>query len=144
MRMNHKKNRVVSSRRIRSRRITASMSDTFRKDMIDNFRWFIDDLQDDLQDNEADYFTLKGSYIDGDDGIQFEIEPHIYGEGGDPLDTLTIDYDYTTDSLTAYCEANDDVVAEGAFFRDISFNCYNWLKETLIAMDAEIPDDFYD
>lgn len=143
MRMNHK-NRVVSSRRIRSRRITASMSDTFRKDMIDNFRWFIDDLQDDLQDNEADYFTLKGSYIDGDDGIQFEIEPHIYGEGGDPLDTMTIDYDYTTDSLTAYCEANDDVIAEGAFFSDIRSDCYNWLKETLITMYEEIPDDFYD
>ena len=130
---------ITASSSIGRRRITASTS---RKDVIEEFRRFIDDLQYDLQDNENRNFELKGSYIDDDGEMSFEIEPRIYGEGGDPLDTLTIDYDYTTGNITAYCAENDDVVADGRSFRDIRSNCYNWLKETLIMMYEDMPDEY--
>ena len=130
---------VRANRRIGRYPIKASTS---RRDAINEFRRFIDDLQYDLQDNENSNFELKGSYMDGDGEMSFEIEPRVYGEGGDPLDTLTIDYDYTTGNITAYCAENDDVVAEGRSFRDIRFNCYNWLKETLIMMYEDMPDEY--
>lgn len=130
-----RKNRVVSSRRIRSRRITASMNQTDR-----DFMRFLRELETDLQNNESEYITLRagGSVTDADGGSLYEIIPQINGQRGDDfLDVLMIDVD-PSGIITAYCKGNDDVVAEGYSFNQISFNCYNWLKETLIQMYEEL------
>ena len=111
-----------------------------------DFMRFLRELETDLQNNESEYITL-GSYgraADADGGSLYEIIPQINGQRGDDfLDVLMIDVD-PSGIITAYCKGNDDVVAEGYSFNQISSNCYNWLKETLIMMYEEMPDDFYD
>ena len=137
-------NDIQSSRRIRKRPIKASSS-TIRTD----FQKFVGDLEADLQDNEralSDCAGLNGSFMSDGDGAIFDITPTCYGVLADDLDTLRIEYDKRTGRYTAYCAGNDDIVAEGYSFNDISFDCYIWLKETLIQMYEELDadDDEYD
>lgn len=130
---------VEASTRTRKRSIKASASS-----IRTEFQKFISELEADIQDNERDLSNctrLQGSYMSDSDGGIFDITPVCYGVYADDLDTLCIEYDSKTGEYTAYCAGNDDVVTTGTSFNDIQFDCYIWLKDTLIQMYEEIDGE---
>lgn len=132
----YSKNRVMAARRICKRSIKASASS-----IRTEFQRFIGELEADLQDNDrvlSNCARLQGSFMSDSGGGIFDITPTCYGVLADDLDTLRIEYDSKTGEYTAYCAGNDDVVSTGTSFNDIRFDCYIWLKDTLIQMYEEL------
>lgn len=134
---NHFARKVNASKRTGKRSIMAGV------DRVDrDFMRFLRELETDLQNNESEYITL-GAYdvspsVEG--GHTYEIMPYYNGyQGHDFYDVIMIDTE-PSGEITAYSKDNGDVIAQGYSFNDIRFNCYNWLKETLIDIYENIPD----
>lgn len=128
----------VKASELRRRTINASVDRVAR-----DFMRFLRELETDLQNNESEYITLGANEISPsvEGGHTYEIIPYYNGYQGDDWDdVLMIDTEPSGEIVAYENRDNNYVVAQGYSFRDIRFNCYNWLKETLIDIYDNIPD----
>ena len=114
-----------------------------------DFMRFVRKLENELQNFESEYITLRAVQRvgDADGGALYEIIPQFNGYSGDDmLDKLMIDIEpdgYVMAYQDTYIASirDENIVAEGESFSKIYFNCFNWLKETIDAIYSEMPDD---
>lgn len=128
---------ITASSSIGRRRITASTSD-----MKSEFMRFTKELEEDIQDNNpaiGDNIMLVCDYVGDRQATAIAyITPLYNGIRADDIDTLVIKYNgLPYPNYVAYCMGNGDIIAQGESLRDISFDCYYWLHETVVAIWEE-------